>query len=93
MTAEGLIREELNTHGVTMLPLAAFDGWGADITVHSAIMRMQNAADVSSASCMAALAKMRDTPLGSRHDLGLGGKWFFVWLTRMMGDIMVYVGV
>ena len=75
-----------------MLPLAAFYGWGADITVHSAIIRMQNA-DVSSASCMAALAKMRDTQLASRDDLGLGGKWFFVWLTRMMGDIMVYVGV
>jgi DNA-binding transcriptional LysR family regulator len=93
MSAEGIVREALRGAGITMLPSPAFDGFADDnIAVHSVIHLMQNA-DVSSAPCKAALAKMYLTDLRRRDELGLGGRWFFGWLSRMHGDIMLYAGV
>jgi hypothetical protein len=74
MSAEGIVREALTTAGVIMHPSPAFDGFAAEnVAVHSVIHQMQSA-DVSSATCVTALTKMRECPLESRDKQGLGGK-------------------
>ena len=93
MSAEGLVREAFLGAGITMEPSPAYDGFAGDgIAVHSVIHAMKNA-DVSSAPCKAALAKMYLTDPGRRDELGLGGRWFFGWLSRMHVDIIMYAGV
>ena len=93
MSAEGIVREALLGAGITMQPSPAYDGFAGDsIAVHSVIHAMKNA-DVSSAPCKVALAKMYLTDHGRRDELGLGGRWFFGWLSRMHVDIILYSGM
>jgi hypothetical protein len=73
-------------------PNAEKDGHMPFITVDSCIIDMQ-CADVADAKVETVLAHMLQCPQASRDSMGFAPKWFWFYLTRPHGDLMVYAAI
>ena len=68
------------------------DGHMPHITVDSCVIDM-HCTDVTDAKVVSVLSLMLQCPQASLDSMGLGPKWFWFYLTRPHGDLMVYAAI
>ena len=78
--------------GIDTVPGPEHDGHLPFITVDSCIIDMQ-CADVTDLKVSTVLARILQCPLTDRVSMGFAPKWFWFYLTRPKGDLLVYVTI
>ena len=90
---EALVRDSvMDALGIKTMPLGRFDGQHSDCTAHSDLWEIDSS-DVEAPSVQKAIAHYMACNHEDRADLGYDSAWFWFFLTRNEGDLIVYAGV